>query len=82
MTRKLYKSPHPALQTILCRLAGTQPQFRRQPAFGSRDEAKQFVENLKESNASECRIHPVWLLNHADLDKSAVVAWSVTNRAN
>ncbi len=82
MTRKRYKSPHPALQTILCRLAGSYPQFQRRPAFGTRDEAKQFVDDLKKREGSDCHVHPVWLLNHGDLDKSAVVAWSVTDRVN
>lgn len=71
------RSPYPALQAILPRLAALNPHPRRRPIFDDREDAEVFIES-EADNGRVFALIPVWAVNHMALERSEIHAWSVT----
>lgn len=74
------RSPYPALQALLPRLASIGVTTDDRPVFD--DPSK--VEEYLEENGDEDKfcVAPVWAINHTDLMSSAVVNWTYKRWVN
>jgi len=72
------QSVHPALQAMLPKLAQSMAREWR-PIFPDREEAEDFIAKFQKREVGPALgLNPVWAIDHADLTRSRVVGWSVT----
>ena len=71
------QSPHASLQALLPRLGLASPRRVTRPVFDTRQEAEKYVAFLRQQGG-DAVLAPVWTIDHDALDRSDVVAWSVS----
>lgn len=70
------RSPYPALQAVLPRLASIGLSADDRPVFSDPEAVTEHLEQ-KDDQDAYCAV-PVWAINHTDLMRSAVVNWTYT----
>lgn len=70
------RSPYPALQALLPRLATIGTNSEKAPVFDDYTDAEAYREKL--NTDEKVYIIPVWAINHTDLTSSEVVNWTFT----
>ena len=77
-----YRSPYPALQTVLPKLSSVLFNQPWKPTFTTQDEARGFLASVEDSTGHTLRLDPIWNLNHSNLMQSSIVGWTVVEADN
>jgi hypothetical protein len=74
-----FRSPYPALQTVLPKLSSVLFNQPWKPTFSTQDEARGFLSSVEDTTGHTLRLDPIWSLNHSNLMQSSIVGWTVVD---